>query len=75
MQQDNYVLILTWVMSMRIIIILIILMLQPLAVMAASETSGVLEKDEKNGLAAIAPNVFNATLNYIYEEIDRHALN
>ncbi|MCX6678807.1 MAG: hypothetical protein NTX42_00365 [Methanothrix sp.] len=60
---------------MRIIIILIILMLQPLAVMAASETSGVLEKDEKNGLAAIAPNDFNATLNYSYEEIDRHALN
>ncbi|MCX6678067.1 MAG: hypothetical protein NTU95_09005 [Methanothrix sp.] len=60
---------------MRIIIILIILMLQPLAVTAASETSGVLEKDAENGLAAIAPNDFNTTLNYSYEEIDRHALN
>ena len=26
-------------------------------------------------MAAIAPNDFNATLNYSYEEIDRHALN
>jgi len=60
---------------MRIIIILIILMLQPLAVMAASETPSVQEKDAKNESAAIAPNDFNTTQNYSYEEIDRHALN
>ena len=50
-------------------------MLQTLAVMATSETPSVLEKDAEKGLAAIAPNDFNATLNYSYEEIDRHALN
>ena len=60
---------------MKIIIILIFLMLQMLAVMATSVAPGVLEKDTENELAAIAPNDFNATLNYSYEEIDRHALN
>ena len=62
-------------MSMRIIVILILLMLQMLAAMAASEMPSVLEKDAENESAAIAPNDFNATLNYSYEEIDRHALN
>jgi len=60
---------------MRSIVILILLMLQLCAVMATAETSGVPEKDTKNDLAIIAPNDFNATLNYSYEEIDRHALN
>ncbi len=60
---------------MRLIIILILLMLQPLAVMATSDASGVLEKDPDKDWMAIAPNDFNATLNYSYEEIDRHALN
>ena len=60
---------------MRIIIILILLMLQTLAVMATSVAPGVLEKDPDKDLATIAPNDFNATLNYSYEEIDRHALN
>ena len=60
---------------MKIIIILILLMLQTLSVMATSVAPGVLEKDTENELAAIAPNDFNATLNYSYEEIDRHALN
>ncbi|MEI6104741.1 MAG: transglutaminase domain-containing protein [Methanothrix sp.] len=60
---------------MKIITILIILMLQTLAVMAISVAPGALEKAAENGLAAIAPNDFNATLNYSYEEIDRHALN
>ncbi|NTV27719.1 MAG: hypothetical protein HGA93_03440 [Methanothrix sp.] len=60
---------------MRIIIILILLMLQTLAVMDATETPSVLETDEENELAAIAPNDFNATIDYNYEEIDRHALN
>jgi hypothetical protein len=62
-------------MPIRIIIILIILMLQPLAVMAASETSAFLEKDAENESVSIAPNDFDAALNYSYEEIDRHALN
>jgi len=61
-------------MFMRIIFILIILMLQPLAVMAVSETSGVLFTDAENESAAIAPNDFMEALNYSYEEIDRHAL-
>jgi hypothetical protein len=60
---------------MRIITILILLMLQPLAVMAGSETPGVQDTDAENELSAIAPNDFNATLNYSYEEIDHHALN
>jgi len=60
---------------MRIIIILIILMLLPLAVMATSVAPGVLEKDPDKDGTAIAPNDFNTTLNYSYEEIDRHALN
>ncbi|MHB8119428.1 MAG: transglutaminase domain-containing protein [Methanothrix sp.] len=51
-------------------------MLLPLAVMATTETPGIPEKDTENDLAIIiAPNDFNATLNYSYEEIDRHALN
>ena len=60
---------------MKIIIILIILMLQTLSVMATSGAPGVMEMDAEDELAAIAPNDFNATLNYSYEEIDRHALN
>jgi hypothetical protein len=60
---------------MRIIIILIILMLQTLAVMATSVAPGVLEKDPDKDLAEIAPNDFNTTQNYSYEEIDRYALN
>lgn len=63
---------------MRIIIIIIILiiqMLQPLAVMAASETLGIPENNTENELAIITPNDFRAALNYSYEEIDRHALN
>ncbi|HUS75390.1 MAG TPA: transglutaminase domain-containing protein [Methanothrix sp.] len=60
---------------MKIVIILLLLMLQPLAVMATSEMSGVLEVDAENELAAIAPNDFNTTINYNYENIDRHALN
>jgi hypothetical protein len=43
--------------------------------MATAETSGVPEKDTENDLAEIAPSDFNATLNYSYEKIDRHALN
>jgi len=60
---------------MRIIIIMLLLMLLPLAVMATSVAPGVLEKDPDKDLVEIAPNDFNATLNYSYEEIDRHALN
>ena len=60
---------------MRIIIIIIILMLQTLAAMATSVTPGVLEKDPDKDLVEIAPNDFSTTLNYSYEEIDRHALN
>ena len=60
---------------MKIIIILILLMLQPLAVMATSDAPGVLEKGPDKDLVEIAPNDFNTTLNYSYEEIDRHALN
>jgi hypothetical protein len=61
--------------SIRIIIILIILMLQSLAVMAASETAGVLETGADKDLAAITPNDFKTALNYSYEKIDFHALN
>ena len=43
--------------------------------MGASDASGVLEKYAENESAAIAPNDFNAAMNYSYEEIDRHALN
>ncbi|MFZ2471992.1 MAG: transglutaminase domain-containing protein [Methanothrix sp.] len=50
-------------------------MLQPIAVMATSVAPGVLDKSEENGSAAIATNDFNTTLNYSYEEIDRHSLN
>jgi hypothetical protein len=59
---------------MRIINILILLMLQPLSVMATSVATEVQDTDAENELAAIAPNDFNAALNYSYEEIDRHAL-
>jgi transglutaminase/protease-like cytokinesis protein 3 len=62
-------------MSMRMMIILFLLMLLPLAVMAATETPVTSEKDTENDLAIITPNDFNATLNYSYEKIDRHALN
>ena len=60
---------------MRIMIILFLLMLLPLAVMAAAKTPVTSEMGPENDLAKIAPNDFNATLNYSYEEIDRHALN
>jgi hypothetical protein len=60
---------------MRMMIILFLLMLLPLAVMAATETPVTSEKDTENDLAIITPNDFNATLNYSYEKIDRHALN
>ena len=59
---------------MNIIIILLILMLEPLAVMGALDASGALEKCAENESVAIAPNDFNAALNYSYEKIDRHAL-
>ncbi|MFA6372069.1 MAG: transglutaminase domain-containing protein [Methanothrix sp.] len=60
---------------MKLIIILLFLVLQPIAVMAASFAPGVLDKYEENESEAIAPNDFNTTLNYSYDEIDRHALN
>ncbi|MDD2835635.1 MAG: hypothetical protein PHY05_05740, partial [Methanothrix sp.] len=60
---------------MRPIIILILFILLPLAVTATAETPGVLEKGTENDLATIAPNDFDATLNYSYEEIDLHAMN
>jgi hypothetical protein len=63
------------VVSMRIIIILIVLVLQTLAVTATSVAPGVLDRVPDEDLVEIAPNDFNATLNYSYEEIDRHALN
>jgi len=59
---------------MRIITILILLMVQLLSVMATSVATEVQDTDAENELAAIAPNDFNAALNYSYEEIDRHAL-